>query len=264
MYPFLFGIRTYAVLYVLGMIVHFVLALRLCRRRGFRWTSGLLLGLCYIFGMSFGAKLLYDLLEAEFAGWLYLDPAHYARGGFWGGPLAYLSLAVPGVLILAKHRRAMLDLVVLTLPVPMILAKLGCFAQGCCYGTASSLPWAMTLVESIEGRADVPRHPAPLYEILVLLFILVVFLRLDAERWKGRFLLWFIFLYGIGRPAAEILRDSQRHPIGPFSASQLICMSGAFVAGVLLFLLGSRAPQIEEKETTAETPFPDANSENLI
>ena len=172
-------------------------------------------------------------------GTIYLDIGYYFGLGAWGGPLAYLAVTVTGVLLFARDRRVMLDVVVLTLPVPMILAKIGCFVNGCCYGTVSSLPWAIPLAEGAQGPAGIPRHPTPLYEILVLIVIAIVFARLDAQRWKGTFVVWFVLLYGIGRPLSELWRatDELRMPIGPFSASQLTCLTAALVAGVLLLLL---------------------------
>ena len=145
-------------------------------------------------------------------------------------------VAVTGVALLARDRRMMFDVVVLTLPVPMILAKIACFVNGCCYGAESSWPWAMSLLEGAKGPAGIPRHSTPLYEILVLIVIIRVFSRLDRQRWKGTFVVWFVLIYGLGRPLTELFRapDELRMPVGPFSASQLTCVAAAVVAGALL------------------------------
>ncbi|MFQ5757741.1 MAG: prolipoprotein diacylglyceryl transferase family protein [Acidiferrobacterales bacterium] len=54
----------------------------------------------------------------------------------------------------------------------MILAKVACFVNGCCYGAESSVPWAMALADGARGPAGIPRHPTPLYEIFVLAVIM--------------------------------------------------------------------------------------------
>jgi len=239
MWPTIGSISTYYIIYFLSMAVHMGLAIWLCRRRGVTWKAGLGLGLCYIWGMSIGAKILYDLLNSQLDWRNYLDVDYYIRGNIWGGPLAYLAVAVTGVVLFARDRRMMLDVVILTLVVPMFLAKVACFVNGCCYGAESSLPWAMSLAEGAIGPAGIPRHSTPLYEILVMVVIMIVFTRLDHIRWKGTLVAWFVLLYGLGRPLTELFRATGelRMPIGPFSASQITCLTAALLAAVLLIFL---------------------------
>jgi phosphatidylglycerol:prolipoprotein diacylglycerol transferase len=230
------------IFYILSMGVQMGLAIRLCRKRGVTWKAGLGLGLCFFWGMCVGAKILYDLLNSRFDWRNYLDIDYYFGIGAWGGPLAYLIVAAAGVTLLARDRRMMFDVVVLTLPVPMILAKVACFVNGCCYGAESSLPWAMSLAEGARGPAGIPRHPTPLYEILVLIVVIIVFAKLDRHRWKGTLIAWFVLLYGLGRPLTELFRatDELRMPIGTFSASQLTCVIAALLAAALLPMIRPR------------------------
>lgn len=236
MWPTIGSLRTYMIFYGLSMAAHMWLAIRLCRKRGVTWKAGLALGLCYFWGMCVGARILYDILNSRLDWHNYLDIGFYFTIGAWGGPLAYLIMALTGVALLARDRRMMFDVVVLTLPVPMILAKVACFVNGCCYGAESTVTWAMPLVEGARGPAGIPRHSTPLYEILVLIVVMIVFSRLDHQRWKGTFVLWFVLIYGLGRPLTELFRapDELRMPIGPFSASQLTCVAAAVVAAALL------------------------------
>lgn len=244
MWPTLFGIKTYPVFYLAAMVLLPLLVRRRCRKQGVpndrRWAAAL--GWIFIFGMIVGAKMMFDLLHGAWGGWRYLSPQYYMAGGMWGGPLAYLALAVPAALLYRPDRRAMLDIVALTLPLPMFVAKLACFVNGCCYGAPCDWPWGMTLHAGASGPTDVARHPTPLYELLVLAGILLVYRLLDRERWKGRLLLWFVALYGIGRPLTEYFRgDGARLPdVGPFTASQAVCLTAAGVAGVLLLAASRR------------------------
>ncbi|MFQ5423248.1 MAG: prolipoprotein diacylglyceryl transferase [Phycisphaerae bacterium] len=262
MWPTIGSLRTYMVFYVLSMIVHMWLAIRLCRKRGVTWKAGLGLGLCYTWGMCVGAKILYDLLNGRLDWRNYLDISYYFGLGAWGGPLAYLAVAVAGVLVLARDRRMMLDIVVLALPVPMILAKVACFVNGCCYGAESTVPWAMALAHGARGPAGIPRHPTPLYEILVLVVIMIVLAKLDNHRWKGTLVAWFVLLYGLGRPLTELFRAAGelRMPVGPFSASQLTCLTAAVVAAASLPFLrlqhgtSSLASARDSGESFAEPP----------
>lgn len=236
MWPETFGLRTYMYFYTSSMVAQMGLAIWYCRREKLRTRIGIGLGLAYIWGMCVGAKILYDLLHDRFDWRNYLDLQYYVEAGAWGGPLAYLAVAVIAVLLLGRDRRKLLDLVALTLPVPMILAKVACFSNGCCYGAECDLPWAITFPEGAEAPAGIARHPTQLYEIVVLLVILIVLAVLDRKRWKGTLLLWFVAIYGLGRPLTEAFRatDALVKPLGPVTASQAVCLLAAVGAALAL------------------------------
>ncbi|MCP4248483.1 MAG: prolipoprotein diacylglyceryl transferase [bacterium] len=239
------SLLTYSIVYGLSMVAHIGLAIWICRRRRIRIRVGIALGLCYVWGMMVGAHVLYDLLHRSFDWHNYLDPGYYFKSGMWGGPLAYLAIATPAALLLARDRRAMLDLIARTLVVPMMLAKAACFANGCCYGAASRWPWAVTFPpggEDYTAPAGIARHPTQLYEILVLVIIQAVFLRLDERRWKGTLMAWLVMFYGAGRALSEVFRAAERHEavVGPLSSSQVACLAGALVAGLALLVVRPR------------------------
>lgn len=180
-------VELYTVFYSAGMIAQLALCVLIGRRSRVRLRVRFLIALSYAFGMIVGAKALYDLRAGRFSVVALLDPNHYSEGGLWGGALVYLALSVPLAWLLAKDRRAALDLTVQSLPLPLILAKIGCFCHGCCFGRRSDLPWAMGFPASNNNVPDtLPRHPTQLYEILVLLVILWTLRRLQKQtRWKG-------------------------------------------------------------------------------
>ena len=236
------GLLAYAIFYTLSMTTHVLLAIWFCRRRKIPLRNGIALGLCYIWSMNTGARIFYDILNHRFDWINYFDPGYYIEPGMWGGPLVYVVIASMGTLLFARDRRNMLDIVVLTLPAPMILAKAACFANGCCYGAVCILPWAVVFPEGGTDRtapAGVPLHPTQLYEILVLMVVAVVLAALDKKRWRGTLLMWFVMLYGIGRPLTEFFRAPERLDavIGPLALSQAICFTGALVAGLALITL---------------------------
>lgn len=239
MWPRIGPIPTYGVLYIISILSYFLIACLIARRLGLRHRVWLVAGICYMEGMTVGAKVLYDLQQGQFDFSLLLNIQHYIEGGLWGGLLAYFVLAVPLVLLLAKRRRAALDLVALSIPVPWIFVKLACLFNGCCHGSRCSMPWAITFPEGAAGApAGIPLHPTQIYEILIVLCILVVFKVLKYERWQGTMLLWFLILYGLGRAATEIFRGDFDHHlyVGPLTLSQLVCLAAAGVSILLLFL----------------------------
>ena len=239
------GVLTYKIVYVLSMITFLVLALWLCHHRKIPLRVGVALGLCYVWGMNMGARMLYDLLNHRFHLPNYFDPEYYMQRGMWGGPLAYLAVATAVTVLLVRDKQRMLDLIVLPLPLPMILAKVACFANGCCYGAPCNLPWAVTFPEGGDyytAPPGVPRHPTQLYEILVLGVVQITFLVLDRERWRGLLMAWFVMLYGIGRPLAEFFRAAEKRNVvlGPLTLSEAVCLTAALVASVVLLIARDR------------------------
>jgi phosphatidylglycerol:prolipoprotein diacylglycerol transferase len=183
MYPRIGPVPTYSIFYILSIVSHFLVCYFIAKRLGLRRRVWIVTGICYVVGMTVGAKILFDIQNAQFDLRALLSIRHYMRGGMWGGLLAYFILALPLVLILAKNRRAALDLVAISIPVPWIFAKIGCLFNGCCYGKASSLPWAITFPEGARGApAGVSLHPTQIYEILVVVCILIVFKKLKYEK----------------------------------------------------------------------------------
>ncbi len=242
MWPMIGGLRTYTFVYVFSMLAFLATALFYCRRMGISRKVGVALCVCYAFGMAVGARILCDVLNHRLDWHNYLDLHYYFTNGLWGGPLAYLAVAVTGVALLGRNRMKLLDLVVLALTIPMILAKVACFVNGCCYGAPSDLPWGLSFPVGAEAPEGVPRHPTQLYEIVMLIVIAFTLERLDRPRWRGTLLLWFVMLYGVGRPLTEWFRAApERVPTaGPFTASQVTCTAAAFVAAVALLALRDR------------------------
>lgn len=239
MWPSIGPIRAYGTLYLIGIVLHFVLSWRIAKQYGLKHRVWIATSLCYMLGMMVGAKILFDLRHNMLDISALFKAEHWLRGGMWGGLLAYFALAIPAVLLLSRQWAAGLDLVALTIPIPWIAAKLGCFLNGCCYGRPCSLPWAVVFPQgSRDAPAGVPLHPTQLYEVMIMLIILLVFSRLKADRWQGTRLLWFLALYGFSRAAADFLRgDSEGHLyLGLLSLTQLLSTASAVVALLLLGL----------------------------
>ena len=135
MCPRIGPVPTYGVLHIVSILSHLLVCYLIARRLGLRHRVWIIVGICYMVGMTVGAKVLYDIQQAQFDFRALFSTGHYMKGGLWGGMLAYFILAVPLVLVLAKHRRAALDLAALSIPIPWIFVKLACLFNGCCYGS---------------------------------------------------------------------------------------------------------------------------------
>jgi phosphatidylglycerol:prolipoprotein diacylglycerol transferase len=237
MYPWLGPVSTYVVFYSAGILSHFLISCLIAKHLGLRRRVWIAVSICYMLSMTVAARLLYDIQQGQFDFREMLTIWHYLQGGLWGGLLAYFGLAVPLGFILAERKQEAIDLVAMSIPIPLIFAKLGCLFNGCCYGKKCSLPWAITFPQGSKlAPPNIPLHPTQIYEILVLICIFVVFRMMKYERWRGKMLLWFLTLYGLGRAVTEFWRgDFDQHLyVYGFTLTQLICLAAAGISIVLL------------------------------
>lgn len=253
MWPRIGSVPTYGILYILGFVAHLLIARRLASKFGLRRRVWIAASVCYMIGMIPGAKFLFHVRLGEFDPMVIFSAKHYVQGGLWGGLLAYVILAIPVTLLLARNRKAALDLVAVSVPIPWTMAKLGCLLNGCCFGKPCSLPWGIIFPEG-GAPAGVPVHPTQIYEIIIMGLLVVVFRLLQSERWRGTMLLWFVGIYGFGRAAIDIFRgDADRYIyIGSLTLTQLICAAAAVVS-ITMLLLSHRSYSKKENASASST-----------
>jgi phosphatidylglycerol---prolipoprotein diacylglyceryl transferase len=121
-----------------------------------------------------------------------------------------------------------MDALVPSLCLGIVLTRIGCFFNGCCYGIASNLPWAVNV-------GDFPRHPTQLYHSLsgLILFMVIWHLR-KRERYAGNLFPVFLVLYGPIRFLIEFLRDSRRYLLD-LTAAQLFILPLILMGMYFLF-----------------------------
>ena len=169
------AIRWYGVMYVVGYVVGYRLALGRIHRRGTALTrQGLdtLVGYL-VFGMLIGARLTYVLVYD--AGEYQAHPTEVfaiLRGGLsFHGAVVGISCAC--ALFAYRHRLSILDItdtVALCGAPGLFFGRLGNFINGELYGRPTDMAWGMIFP---SDPLQVPRHPSQLYEALaegVLLF----------------------------------------------------------------------------------------------
>ncbi len=235
MFPKCGPVPTYAIFYTAGLIAHLLITLNGAPRMKVGRVVAWAIGVSYWAGMILGAKVLFDVLHHNFAWRQLVSIRHYMEGGMWGGPMAYLVLAVPLACVLTRRgpdRSAAIDLIALSLPLPLMLAKAGCLMNGCCEGAPSSWPWAIRFPPGGSAPSGVPLHPTQVYEFLVLAMTMIVLVHVNGPRWRGLLLAWFLTIYGLGRALTEIWRGdaSSRTALGPVTASQAVLIAVALIA----------------------------------
>ncbi len=137
------------------------------------------------------------------------------------------------------------DAVAVGAPVAQAIGRIGCIINGCCYGTRSSLPWAVvyTNPESACGLRGIPLHPAQIYFLLWNLVVFAVLWRMRG-RFKppGALFLLYLCLYAAGDFGLRLFRVNEPFLLG-LHQGQVISL--AILAVVLpLFIIKIRSSQL--------------------
>ena len=252
MHPFLFELGrfrlpTYGVVSLCALLIAILLIRRYARIEGLdpgRTSEAIVLTIAVSF---FGARLFelvlnWDRYFGHPGGWKLLL---FSTGGFLGGLITAIPFGMywfrrTGVPVLVG-----LDILALTGGIAEGVGRWGCFFSGCCWGTPTRLPWAVTFPEVGRrlhaGLPDVPIHPTQIYmslNALLILGVLVVMYR--RKRFHGRIIAVYVILYAVTRFLIEFVRgDGDRGSIlggrlGPAQAMAIV-LAVLGVAG-LLFL----------------------------
>lgn len=265
MHPILFTlgpltIYSYGVCVALGFLLGIITAASRVGRYG--WKAETVYDLCFhvLIAAIIGSRALYVLVNpAEFI-------AHpWEVFMIWRGGLVYfgglLAAVAAGAIFLRRRGIGIaggFDLIVPSVALGHAVGRVGCYLNGCCFGTISFIPWAAVFPEGSPaylyqlynlgflppGRAcSFPVHPVQLYASLMELSIFVALLFcLARRRFDGQVFWLYIFLYGTGRFMIEFLRADNRAVahlgVVGLSLPQLMSLAGVALAAVVLVVKG--------------------------
>ncbi|MCK4943086.1 MAG: prolipoprotein diacylglyceryl transferase [Candidatus Aminicenantes bacterium] len=193
--------------FTLAFLLGFLLALKEVRRRELNPDDFKKMFFLIILGAIIGGRLFFVFENVKY----FFDyPVEIFKvwkggassyGGFIGGfllPFIYFKKNKLNFLSYA-------DAVVPALCMGIFIKRIGCFLNWCCYGSASSLPWAI-------NAGDFPRHPTQIYLALNGLILFFLFSKLKhKQKYSGWLLSWCLIVYGASRFLIEFLRDSERY-----------------------------------------------------
>lgn len=169
-----------------------------------------------------GSRLLF-VLEYSPDKLNFTDFFAFEQGGltFYGSLLSSFIFD----LLYLKFRRIpfwqVMDCIGVGMPLGIGIARIGCFLNGCCYGTESNLPWAMVFPVVSEHS----RHPTQLYESFAALtiFLLIPWLR-KKQKNHGEIFLASTALYSFFRFFIEFFRAENPVVALGLTLSQIIAL----------------------------------------
>jgi len=211
MKPVLFSFGTiHLYSYGLSIAIGVLLSLFLMKRRAVKEGFP---GPDEVFDMAFvvlvwgfiGARLFYVIQNFSYYAVEPLKIFAIWEGGliFYGGAIA----AFLGFWLTCRKKKwpfwKTLDFLTPYSALTHAFGRLGCFLNGCCFGKACELPWAVRF-----PGLSYAVHPAQLYEAFydIVLFVFLI-KRRKQVRFEGEIALLYFLLYGMGRYIIEFARE---------------------------------------------------------
>jgi prolipoprotein diacylglyceryltransferase len=237
--------RLPAALGVLAMVLH--------ARRYVGWTRAVVAGSGFVAGLAAGTMAVHGIAGA-------------LAGALGGWAVAVAAMGTPFPWAYAATR---------TLLLVVGVGRVGCLVIGCCFGTPSGLPWAVShpagslahelhsaLGWTWDGLPSLPVHPVPAYECAALLLAAAALPAIRKRVGNDRGLaLWVAAGYLALRAAVDPLRGmintpGSLDPLGPLTMAQWAYLGAAVVLAVAAWLL-------PRPRTASALPLPAARARTL-
>ena len=226
-------IRWYGVMFALGFLAAVMHWNWLGKGEKRKEGTASELAIWIIVGSVIGARLAYVIANwsTEFAA----NPLSIFRidqgglifyGGFFGGFATVLWLARR----MKESPWSLGDFVLSGLPLGHAFGRMGCFLNGCCYGSPTQSIFGLP-VSDLEG---VKCHPVQLYEVgllLTLYLMLLFFYR--RRRFNGQIVGMYAIGYGVIRLTTEMFRGDPRQMASSLTVAQAIS-AGLIVFGLFV------------------------------
>jgi phosphatidylglycerol:prolipoprotein diacylglycerol transferase len=243
-----FTVHSYGVFVALAFIAGLWTASRRGLREKFHPETIYDLGPWLIVGGIVGARIFYvvSYWREEFAAKPFSEVFMVQHGGlvfyggFFGATLAFFLFARRKKLPFWK----LADVLAPSLALGNVFGRLGCLLNGCCYGRACELPWAIRFPLGHETHG-LALHPTQVYDSLLNLALYAALAwQFRRKKFDGQIFALLLMGYALTRSFVEYFRGdySNAHLHGGLTPAHLVSL-GIFAAGVVVFVWKSRAPK---------------------
>jgi phosphatidylglycerol---prolipoprotein diacylglyceryl transferase len=259
-------LHSYGLLLVIGFFAAIWNACREAERRGFKPELVLDMALPLLLFSVIACRLLYVLLNLDDF------PTLFSVVRVWDGGLSFHGSFIGGFGVLGyfayKRKIAFLTLCDLIAPSVFLgyfFGRIGCFLNGCCYGTVCELPWAMQFpLEHQRGAFTPPSHPAQLYSAILALILFFAMQKIKLmprfNRFTGQLTLLFLAFYAVERGFIEYFRLGATartfFGISWLSKAQFVSIVALVVVAVLWQVLSRRGSKPETQTGNLQVNVP--------
>ena len=247
------SIHWYGVMVALGFLAGLWTAGRRGMRAGLTAEKIIDLGPWLIIGAIVGARTLYvfSYWPELFAGKPIAEIFMVWKGGlvFYGG---LIGATLAGILYARLKKLTVwqvADIVAPSIALGYVFGRIGCLLNGCCYGRACNLPWAICFPEGNPlDPPTYPVHPTEIYDSLLSLalyaFLAWLFRR---KKFDGQVFGVYLVSYALLRSFVEMFRGDypqHQHYLGGWATPAHLVSIAILAAGaVLLWLLPRSEPK---------------------
>ena len=239
-------IRWYGVMMALAFLAGLWTATRRARLANVAGDVIADVTLWLMLGSIVGARLVYvtTYWKQEFAGQPFSEVFMIQHGGlvYYGG---LIGATITGIGYLAWKKLSVwkiADVLAPSIALGSVFGRIGCLLNGCCYGRACDLPWAIQFPADHETHgAGV--HPTEIYDALLNL-VLYLFLAwlFRRKKFDGQIFALYLIGYAVCRSIVEFFRGD--YPVdhiygGLFTSAQLLSVP-ILLAGIVLWFWFSR------------------------
>lgn len=243
------GIPSYGTMLVISFIVALFLVKREAKKHNISPVLIENLAFWLMVGVIIGGRLLYVLFHLnEFRDIISIFEIWNGGMMFFGG---FIGAFIAGVIYVKKQNLSislLSDIISPSIALGEFFTRIGCFLNGCCFGTPTELPWGIHFPNgSFADRAglDCAIHPTQLYSSLfgLLLFFLLQRM-LHRPHSRGSIFAYFLIFYGGFRFGVDFVRYYEN--ISNLLINQLISII-IVIAGIFILIKTKRANQFRAK-----------------
>jgi phosphatidylglycerol---prolipoprotein diacylglyceryl transferase len=238
-------LHWYGVMVALAFLAGLWTASRRAPRDGIDGEKIADLGPWLIVGGLLGARALYvvSYWQEQFAGKPLWEIVMIHHGGlvYYGGLIGASVTCVLYCAFRGLKLWKVADILAPSIALGYVFGRMGCLLNGCCFGRACDLPWAIRFPWEHETRG-LPVHPTQIYDALLSL---VLYLSLAwlyrRKKFDGQVFAVYLMCYAVTRSVVEIFRGDYTdvHLHGGLTPAHVVSI-GIFVTGVVFYRFLSR------------------------
>lgn len=245
-------VRAYGTMMIVGFLLGLWRASRICKR--YKITPEQVMDACVLVLLSgiVGARLLFLLLTVPKEGWGVFSSVFR----IWEGGLSFHGGLIGAIIAIAIYIRVkrirffdIADLLAPSLAIAYAFARIGCFLNGCCYGVATMLPWAVRFHDPVTGELTAPSHPAQLYAFAINLVIFGILTRIERLKpARGVIFFSYLVLYSTYRFIIEFIRKGVTAQVmfAGLTQAQVASLAAIIVFGLALLAI-RRRPKLDNE-----------------
>jgi phosphatidylglycerol:prolipoprotein diacylglycerol transferase len=247
------SIHWYGVMVAVGFMAGLWTASRRGLLAGVAAEKVIDLGPWLIIGAIVGARTLYVISywHEDFAGNPIVDVFKVWKGGlvYYGGLIGASLACILYVRLKKLPLWKMADILAPSIALGYVFGRIGCLLNGCCYGKACSLPWAIRFPEGNPLHPPTyPVHPTQVYESLLNLGLYAGLAWLFRhKKFDGQVFGVYLVCYAVLRSFVEMFRgDYPQHYLGGWATPAHLVSFAILAAGLVLLRF---LPRPEPKRT---------------